>query len=72
MRDRAAKYREDMEDLFGRWGSEGSLVRDGVIDPEVWFDPNREGPRILFLLKEAYGSAAAARFSSALQTQARP
>lgn len=56
MRDRAAKYREDMEDLFGRWGGEGSLVRDGVIDPEVWFDPNREGPRILFLLKEAYGS----------------
>ena len=58
----AEKYNKEIKELFDKWKNkpekcginhkDNVFVKDGIIDPEIWFDSE---VRPLFLLKEAYG-----------------
>ena len=43
-----------MEEWKNRHESKGytDFIYDGIINPELWFDPNNKDERILFILKE--------------------
>lgn len=56
-------YVTEQQKMFGEWRmrenhQEKQFIEDGIVNPEVWFSSLSQGqPKILFVLKEAYGEA---------------
>ncbi|MBQ3119869.1 MAG: hypothetical protein IJC12_03275 [Peptococcaceae bacterium] len=56
------EYLKLNDELFSEWKERlnhkgQSFIDDGIINPEVWFSLDSTIPKILFVLKEAYGES---------------
>ena len=56
------EYLKENDELFREWREKLNhkgqpFIDDGIVNPEVWFSMDSNTPKILFVLKEAYGGS---------------